>query len=721
MNISHRLQLGRRAAVALAILMVLAVPVAAQDSPADHPVATAPGKVGDLLRQWWKEKTAAGNTGDYYDNRDGGHSDLDLAPWPQLRRVAYSNEDIKRRQNWAAQTVLLPHVVFGNSSTSAPPTAGGSNPRFYYTSALGMSFLHDQYRKNNLYIYPEHRDHDPGHNGHGPEGEGWGDLYPTNSPYLIISQGSSGSDQPFLRALPSVLAAFRPEVKRRLVDSGMLMPTIQWLLRTTNRHLKNRDEYLTGKAHPTVFDGGMVDELALVEQAHALTLDRLPPLAQIRVVEEQHPRPGIEYFDLATSEKLADTSGVVARVFRGKNQTRRLVVSADNSFDLNDKTLTFKWVVLRGNPAAIQIKPRDEAGSSAEITVAWQPRRPTAPRSALESNRIDIGVFAHNGTHYSPPAFVTFYTLDNESRAYDAEGRLREIGYGHGATHLSVTDWPRFLELVTTKTPAAKLFGLNEARLSALQTIREDLRRLDEKLAKAPEEAKSEARQARAQFLDQATIPDKLSLKRFAADRLTLLANDPRLLVKYAVLWETLLKEPAHARVRQTALERLFGLGMGLGAGDKQKLAPRLGKTWSAFERGQLARYHGALLAEVAFAGAVAMSSGPNYVDLRLAVPKEWRDVYLYDSKGRYLGWTRYAAGADPVEFNPHGMLVLEKDNLGRCVKARPVSYEQASDFGKRFNANLLRHVPLTETVVFEYANDEDFRGVGRVANRSKK
>ena len=128
---------------------------------------------------------------------------------------------------------------------------GGSNARNYYASSEGLAFLFKQYVSNNLYIYPEHLDHDPGHNGVG----GYGDLFPTNTPYLITSQGSSGSDQPFMRALPYVLAAFRPEVKKRLIQTGMLMPTIQMILRINNPHLSSSKDYLTGKAHPTVFPG----------------------------------------------------------------------------------------------------------------------------------------------------------------------------------------------------------------------------------------------------------------------------------------------------------------------------------------------------------------------------------------------------------------------------------------------------------------------------------
>src|SRR5271167_3325703 len=81
---------------------------------AAKPITTASGKVGDLLRQWWRDGTAAGNVGDFYDNRDGGHSDLDTRLYPQLQRIHYTPEDIKLHRHWGAQRKTLPHVVFGN-------------------------------------------------------------------------------------------------------------------------------------------------------------------------------------------------------------------------------------------------------------------------------------------------------------------------------------------------------------------------------------------------------------------------------------------------------------------------------------------------------------------------------------------------------------------------------------------------------------------------------
>src|SRR5687767_11258581 len=87
-----------------------------------------------LLRQWQAEGTAAGNQGDYYDNRDRGHSELNLTPYPGMLKIPYGEQDKKINRDWGAQFSIIPRVVFGNSSTAAPPTATGSNSRLYYTN-----------------------------------------------------------------------------------------------------------------------------------------------------------------------------------------------------------------------------------------------------------------------------------------------------------------------------------------------------------------------------------------------------------------------------------------------------------------------------------------------------------------------------------------------------------------------------------------------------------
>src|SRR5204863_4470794 len=113
--------------------------------------------------------------------------------FPQLQRIVYSAAEVQARLDWAVPRSVRPGVVFGNSSTALTPVNGGSNPFQADVNPGGLDMLQREYAGNNIYIFPEHNDHDPGHDG--CDG-GFGDVYPTNTPYLIISQGSSGSYQP---------------------------------------------------------------------------------------------------------------------------------------------------------------------------------------------------------------------------------------------------------------------------------------------------------------------------------------------------------------------------------------------------------------------------------------------------------------------------------------------------------------------------------------------
>ena len=707
----------------------------------EKPIATGGGKVGELLRQWWKEGTAAGNAGDFYDNRDGDHSPLNLSPYPQLSAIKYTAEDVKLQKHWAGKGTIEPHVTFGNSSTSAPAHLGGSNPRSYYVFPKGLAFLHKQYISNNIYIYPEHRDHDPGHNG---KGDGYGDLYPTNTPYLMISQGSSGSDQPFMRMLPVVLASFRPEVKKKLTETGLLMPTIQMLWRSTNKHLKDPQEYLTGKAHPTVFEGSWVDDLAMVQKAHALELKALPPMVQLRAVEEDKATNGVDFIDLANSEVLADTPACIARIHRSKAHTRRLVVSAESSFDVNKGKLTYTWVVLRGDSEKIKIVPKKDDQSVAEITVAWHDRRPVSPGSPLESNRVDIGVFVHNGTYYSAPGFVTVCTLDREARTYSQSGKILDIAHGMGETEIRGINWTKlFWHVGNKESPVAQLLAMeNKAAFRELlddgpffmNSFRPSSNRLKcewpllmqlkaaKEAADQKESAKKELDLGRqAVTKGEKAINTALDAKEKALDdsprhflesRLSKLARDPLFTQTHAD-WLKERRTAANEPRIKALWQKLVRFGI---ANDKEILTPLLpGKTlaeakWTKFERAQLEAFHASLLAELAFPGMLQVEYRGNYVDQRLSVPREWRDVYRYDAKGEAIGWTRYSA-AGVQTFNHEGLLVVEKDAQGRCVKARTVRYVLDPPKTKGINTNHLRMTPGDMIVRYEFDGETDLRG----------
>lgn len=395
----------------------------------DKPIAAGFGKAGDLLREWAQDGTAAGNHGDLYDNHDSDHANMNYAFFPQLTRIEFSAEAKQRHLHHGLQQVFLYNgVTIGNSSTAL--TSGPfwrCQGRHALTQPRVPVLLYVQYVGNHLYVYPEHRDHDPGHNGN--DGKGHGDVFPANTPYLIISQGSSGSDVAFLNAVAATLAAFRPEVKQHLAKAGTLMPTVQMLFRMSNQMVQKPEDYLTGKAHPTVFDGRQINAEKMVTLAHALKSDSLPPMVQLRVVEEDEPVVGRDYFDVGPREKLFDTPCAIARVVKATKYVRRMVVSAEASKDLHGKPLSYHWVVLRGDAERIRINKLEPSGARVELLVPYHERRPTAAGAELESNRVDIGAFVHNGDYYSAPGFISFTYLDNEKRTYDGQQRITVVDY----------------------------------------------------------------------------------------------------------------------------------------------------------------------------------------------------------------------------------------------------------------------------------------------------
>ncbi|EMI42528.1 tetratricopeptide repeat protein [Rhodopirellula sp. SWK7] len=398
-----------------------------EKDPRRSAIVRGQGKAGELVRQWFLEGTASGNRGDFYDNHDHDHSNMDYASFPQLTRIEYVKEAKNAGLTNGLQTQwLFAHRTIGNSSTAL---TGGpfwrSQPRAAYTQAGLATRLYLQYVNNHLYFYPEHRDHDSGLNG---VGGGYGDLYPANTPYLITSQGSSGSDRPFIHAVVLTMAALRPEVKEELTRKHALMPTMQMLLRVSSKRVVEENDYLTAKAHPSVFDSKHLDVERMVTLAHQLTVDTLPPLARIRVLHEDDSKPGISHFD-SLSEKLFDTPCSVARVARSLDYRRRMILSAEKSEDLNSRELTWHWVVLRGDPRKIEITPLNESKSKVELSVAHHEPFAIPDSPGMITNRVEIGVFVHNGEHYSAPAFVSVYYPTSENRLYNEQNQIHSVCY----------------------------------------------------------------------------------------------------------------------------------------------------------------------------------------------------------------------------------------------------------------------------------------------------
>lgn len=696
-------------ALGMALLAAAAIRLASgQSAPAGQPITTLTDETGQLLKKWAAEGTAAGNVGDQYDNRDRGHSGFHIEQFPQFSTISYTQQQRKANQDWGAQSRVLPGVVMGNSSTASEVTAAGSNPRLYYSDPNGLAFLTGQYIRNNLYIYPAHHDHLIGHDGNPLTSPGaYGDLFPTNTPFLIISQWSSFSDQPFMQAVAATLAAFRPEVKARLVKEGLLMPTVQMILRMNYGEVKKEEDYLTAAAHPTVFDGTRLNMAKMVEMAHAITLETIPPFVQLRVIEDRPARAGRDYFDAAPSEMLADSPFVIARIFRSTDRVRRIVLSAEGSGDINHRPLTCRWVVVRGDPEQVKIEPLNAAGNRVAIEVPYHPWAPIAPGSPWGSNRVDIGVVVHNRAYYSAPAFVTDFTLDSEGRTYGEDGRILEVGYGMTESFLPVGNYASLLEGVSAEKPSPVMALLSgELKPQEREALRDVAARYQPAQARL-EAAQRYQREANAskveadiknanntlnattaavnEILTKTPPGMAVSPKVFFEQRLAALLSDPELTIRHAALLAELLARAPTSRqaVLQAERKRLVALGIikdqpgmaieltPLRAGDAP-LTQRL----TDYEQACLARFNGEVLATLFYPDAIRHVLRVRYVDARLSAGKEWRDIYHYDAAGQLIGWTRYALNRT-MEFTRDGYLVVAQDAAKRCLKAREVRYER--------------------------------------------
>jgi hypothetical protein len=706
--------------------IVLGVMVLGKPSMGQKAVCLDKSPACHLLKGWFKQGKASGNIGDYYDNRDRGHAKLKLEKL-QVQVVEYSKADRRTGRDYSGPRQVRPHATIGNASLSATMGKGGSVPRlFYLTESKGIDFLHTLYRHNNLYVFPEHRDHDPGRSGIG----GYGDLYPINTPYLIISQGSSGSDMRFVEAGLKTLAAFRPAVKQKLIQAGLLMPTLQMILRWSNKSVQNDAVYLTGKAHPTVFDKRDLDVELMVRLAQEIAVEVVPPLVQLEVLEEDRAENGRDYFSVpGTSEKLADTPAAIGRIFRRTAGSMRLVVSARSSIDANGRPLRFEWVVLRGDNSRIRIEPR-AGGREAVIEVPYHGWQPLVPGENPGSNRVDIGVFAHNGVYYSPPSFISIAALDNEERQYDERGNLVYIDYaaGKGNLHLewrSFRHWDRIFDWLFSEPPAfeamllkkylaprqiqrfGKLASKSSALLEAeggllakkdslnrvLKRVEAKLKELDDAdegvaLKKARRGLKREIREiteigwgelakngrALGQLFHVAAPEWEESPRQVLLAAFEAMAADITLYPLHAE--KIHLLSPKSGKWGKKGRDQLWDLRQKLLAAGLMHELPdmrlmlgvkRVRAGLGPFERRLFRRLNLTAMQYFLYPKIILPQNKVNHVDWRLGKSKAWRDLYEYDPSGRLLGWNRFWGGGRKAQrYTAAGLLVTKRDATGK-------------------------------------------------------
>ena len=384
------------------------------------------GPAPECLSKWFAEDTASGNFGDLYVNRDGGHSPLTVTNFPGLTPVVYCAEAQLHHTHMGLPNTLFEQPLIGNSSMSmVNGPFWRSMPRAVVTDPYQPVEAFRYFINNQCWFYPSNKDFEPEA----------GDLYPANTPYYVVSQGTSYSDQPFMQAFAAAMAAFQPSTKAQLVATKLLAPTLQMILRATQKGVKTPADYVTAAAHPVVFEAAHLDVKAMVEMAHAMKPDEIPPLVALRTLVDLKAEAGIDYFD-TRPEGLFDTPCCIARVVRGTASERHMTLEATTSSTAGGGA-KFQWVLLQGDPKKVSIKALNDTASRVEISVAYhgvfRPLDAEGLPKALVSSRVDIGCFVKAGTYYSAPSFVSFFYLPNEERVYREDGQILSVDYTNAA------------------------------------------------------------------------------------------------------------------------------------------------------------------------------------------------------------------------------------------------------------------------------------------------
>jgi hypothetical protein len=384
----------------------LVVPVEVQLPPNTPDICERPERPWcAFARRRWAQGEAAGNLGDFYNNRDGGHANFPIGTFSKQIRPLTSGKG-------AILAPLPGRSVVGNASVFYQGPYAASVGRFFSFTEAEFAAKVRLYESNHIFWYPAHTDI-----------FGNGDLFHYNAAYSNVTVGSSGSELDEVERTFVVWASLRPDVKSRLRERGLLAPVTAMLLR--RNRVASDAEYLTGAAHMTGMFDIPADQaearlLELAQAANAITVERIPPFALLRVVHDD--------FWLIDRERLATNRWAAHRIWRRDEFRREVVLSAADSFDLNGRPLSFHWSVLRG-AAHARIEPLDEQRRSVRVTLTWPARfqidsiQPGGQGNW--TNRIDIGLFAHNGEHWSAPAMYTVHALDSEVRLYDRQtGKL---------------------------------------------------------------------------------------------------------------------------------------------------------------------------------------------------------------------------------------------------------------------------------------------------------
>lgn len=336
-----------------------------------------------------------GNNGDLYFNRDHGHSSLAVTNFPGLTAVTMSSEARKKGIDLDFPNTEFPYPVFGNCSralVSGPMWR--SLPRALMTSqAFRLKAISNFYLSNQFWVFPALNDCPP-------LGK-YGDIFASQTPYWIATQGRSWSDQYYLKAALEVSCSLKKEVKKEIVSRGHLAPAIQSIIRKSLKSVTNDTQYLMSNAHPSAFPANGLNMTKLKSLASSLTIDSIPPVAKIKGVAIAQTKKSDESSNIPELSYVSPCAW--AFVLRKSEAKRTFIIGATGAQE-------YSFCSVHGASGAANI---EKLGPDvAKITID--------KNLITQSNRVDIAIFGRTSkSDWGAPSFVSFAVLDPNAEYCD--------------------------------------------------------------------------------------------------------------------------------------------------------------------------------------------------------------------------------------------------------------------------------------------------------------
>lgn len=243
------------------------------------------------------------------------------------------------------------------------------------------------------------------------EADGAIDLYMAYMPTIFNSVGSSDSETMAITKMMIAGAYLRPELKLELKRGGLYASAMLWLWKSClpidcafDEEWKHRVAY-AAVGDRALFPGGY-GATGLERGDMALDVHRYDDTEHLRRMVEtasgmDSPPPEAAFTVLdQTGGRMLYALKKTACIIQASGEDIDLLVSAEPSFDLRNRPLTFRWRLLYGNRwTSVE---RQSQGSP-----VFRIRVPSD--DSLPEGRTTLLLLAHNGKSEGNPAALTIY------------------------------------------------------------------------------------------------------------------------------------------------------------------------------------------------------------------------------------------------------------------------------------------------------------------------